>query len=91
MRPYFKKAAGRVAQSVGPELKPQYRKKKKKIDQRPEQIAHQRKHTDGKKAYKRMLNICNREFQIKMRHHYTLFRMAKTQNTDKPNAGKGLG
>lgn len=56
------------------------------MDQRPDQIPHQRKCKDNKKAYKKIFNIIYHQGtanENKIRYCYTAVRTAKISNTDK--------
>lgn len=56
------------------------------MDQRPEQIPHQRKCKDNRKAYKKDIQhhmSSGTANENKMRYHYTAVRTAKISNTDK--------
>ena len=52
----------------------------------------QRRHTDGQQAHEKMLNITNREIQIKtaMRYHLTPIRMAIIKNLNNTRWKKKL-
>lgn len=55
----------------------------KNTGKRPKHTYHQRSHTAGKWAYKKMLHIiCHQVLEIKTKRCYTLIRMAKIWNTE---------